>query len=170
MASASSSTTYLQQGYVPFSGNPAEFHGWASLFRSIMREAGLGNVTSGTEKAPEAPADSTETAAAAFEKDKLSFKEKNGNLYTRLYLATSDCPDEVSNTASQVVQSFASIWPEEVGDGRGAFLALESKWRVDGAFGVQELQDKLGSLAVSAWTTHLTLRARSNGCAEFPAS
>ena len=36
-----------------------------------MREAGLGNVTSGTEKAPEAPADSTETAAAAFEKDKL---------------------------------------------------------------------------------------------------
>ena len=33
MASASSSTNYLQRGYVPFSGNPVEFHGWASLFR-----------------------------------------------------------------------------------------------------------------------------------------
>ena len=37
-----------------------------------------------TEKSPDARADSTETAAAAFEKDKLTFKEKNGKLYTRL--------------------------------------------------------------------------------------
>ena len=69
MAPASSSTNYLQRGYVPFSGNPAEFHGWASLFGSIMYEADVGKVMSGTEKAPEAPADSTETTAAAFEKD-----------------------------------------------------------------------------------------------------
>ena len=106
-----------------------------------MYEVGLGKVMSGTEKASEAPADSTETAAAAFEKDKLAFKEKNGELYKRLYLATSDCPDGFSSTASQVVQSFAPIWPEEFGDGRGAFLALESKYRVDGAFRMQELQD-----------------------------
>ena len=123
---------------MPWSGNPAEFHGWASLFRSIMHEAGLGKVMSGTEKAPEAPADSAETAAAAFEKDNLAFKEKNGKLSTRLYLATSDCPDGFSSTASQVVQSFAPIWPEEFGDGRGAFLAPESKYR------------ELGSLAVTA--------------------
>ena len=45
----------------------------------MMYEADLGKVLSGTEKAPEAPADSTETAAAAFEKDKLAFKEKNGS-------------------------------------------------------------------------------------------
>ena len=76
MASASSSTNYLQREYVPFSGNPAEFHGWAFLFRSIMYEAGLGKAMSGTEKASEAPVDSTETAAAVFEKDKLAFKER----------------------------------------------------------------------------------------------
>ena len=34
-----------------------------------MYEADVGKVMSGTEKAPEAPADSTETTAAAFEKD-----------------------------------------------------------------------------------------------------
>ena len=126
MASASSSTNYLQRGYVPWSENPAEFHGWASLFRSIMYETGLGKVMSGTEKVHEAPADSTDTAAAAFEKYKLVIKERNGKLYTRLYLATSDYPDGFSSTASQVVQSFAPIWLEEFGDGRGAFLALES--------------------------------------------
>ena len=115
-----------------------------------MYKAGLGKVVSRTEKAPEAPADSTETAAAAFEKDKLAFKEKNGKLYTRQYLVTSDCPDGFSSTASQVVQSFAPIWPEEFGDGRGAFLALESKYNVDGAFRMQELQDQLGRLAVTA--------------------
>ena len=74
MASASSSTNYLQRGYVPFSGNPAEFHGWASLFRSIVYEAGLGKVISGTERALEAPADCTETAAADCEDDKFAFK------------------------------------------------------------------------------------------------
>ena len=105
---------------------------------------------SGTEKAPEAPADSTKTAAAAFEKHKLAFKENDGKRYTRLYLATSDCPDGFSSTASQVVQSFARIWSEEFGDGRGAFLAPESKYRVDGAFRIQELHDQLGSLAVTA--------------------
>ena len=105
---------------------------------------------SGTEKVHEAPADSTDTAAAAFEKYKLVIKERNGKLYTRLYLATSDYPDGFSSTASQVVQSFAPIWLEEFGDGRGAFLALESKYRVDRAFRIQELQDQLGSLAVNA--------------------
>ena len=88
-------------------------------------------------------------AASVFERE-LSFKKKNSKLYTRLYLATSDCPDGVSSTASQVVQSFAPIWPEEFGDGRGAFLALESKYNVDGAFRMQELQDQLGRLAVTA--------------------
>ena len=56
-----------------------------------MYEAGLGKVMSGTEKAAEAPADSTETAAAAFEKDNLAFKEKNDKLYTCL-LYTSPSP------------------------------------------------------------------------------
>ena len=52
----------------------------------MMYEADLGKVLSGTEKAPEAPADSEETAAASFEKDKLAFQEKNAKLSTRLYV------------------------------------------------------------------------------------
>ena len=108
-----------------------------------MYEGGLGKVMSGTEKAPEAPTDSTETAAAAFEKDKLALKENNGELYIRLYLATSDCPDGFSSAAFQVVQSFAPIWSEESGDGSGAFLALESKYRVDGALGCRSCRTSL---------------------------
>ena len=75
MASASSSANYLQRGYVPWSGNPAEFHCWASRFRSMMYEAGLSKVMPGTEKAPEAPADSTETAAAVLRKTSLSSRK-----------------------------------------------------------------------------------------------
>ena len=119
---------------MPFSGNPAEFHGWASLFRSITYEPGLGKVLSGTKKALEAPSDCTETTAAAFENDKLALKNKNGKLYTRLFLTTSDCPDGFSSNASQVVQSFAPVCLEEFGDGRGALFALESNYRVDGVF------------------------------------
>ena len=89
---------------------------------------------SGTEKAHEAPADSTETTPAAFENDKLALKNKNGKLYTRLFLTTSDCPDGFSSNASQVVQSFAPVCLEEFGDGRGALFALESNYRVDGVF------------------------------------
>ena len=39
-----------------------------------MYEAGLGKVTSGTEKAPEAPAEYTETAAPDCENDIFAFK------------------------------------------------------------------------------------------------
>ena len=74
---------------MPCSGNPAEFRGWASTVRSMMYEAGLGKVMSGTEKATEASAGGTETPAAAFENVRLIFKEKNGILYARPYLATT---------------------------------------------------------------------------------
>ena len=45
-------------------------------------EADLGQVMSGTEKAPEAPGDSTETAAAAFEKESLLSMKRTVALYT----------------------------------------------------------------------------------------
>ena len=79
----------------------------------------------------EAPADSTETAAAAFEKDKLAFKKNNGKLDTRLYLAKSDCPDGFSSTLRSSSPSLR-FGPRKNGDGRVAFLALEPKYRVDG--------------------------------------
>ena len=51
-----------------------------------MYEVGLGKVMSGTEKASEAPADSTETSAAALEKDKHAFREKNGKLLSLIHI------------------------------------------------------------------------------------
>ena len=92
-----------------------------------MYEAGLGKVMSGTKTAPAALADGTPGDVAAQEAAALAFKEKNGKLYTRLRLVTSDCPEGYSSAASQVVQSFAPIGTEVFGDGRGAFLALEAK-------------------------------------------
>ena len=58
----------------------------------MMYEAGLGKVMSGTETAPAALTDGTPGNIAAQETAALAFKEKNGKLYTRLLLATSDCP------------------------------------------------------------------------------
>lgn len=52
-----------------------------------------------------------------------SFNEKNGNLYTRLLLGTSDCPDGFASVASLVVQeAYAPIETEEFGNGRQAVL------------------------------------------------
>ena len=39
---------------------------------------------------------------------------------------------------------------EEINDGRGAFLALEAKCRVDGARRMQQLHDLFGSLELTA--------------------
>ena len=147
---STSSANFFKQGYVPFSGNPNEYHRWSSLFRSIMYETGLGEVMSGTETAPEAPVDGTADAVAAYETKKRAFKQKNGRLFTRLDLATSDCDEGFRSAASLVVGNFNAVYPEEWGDGRAAFLALEAKYRKTGAFRMQELQQQLGSLSVTA--------------------
>ena len=115
-----------------------------------MYEAGLGKVMSGTKTAPAALADGTPGDVAAQEAAALAFKEKNGKLYTQLLLATSDCPEGYSSAVSQIVQSFAPIGTEEFGDGRGAFLALEAKYRVAGAYRMQQLHDQFRYLEVTA--------------------
>ena len=115
-----------------------------------MYEAGLGKVMSGTEAAPAALADGTPVNVAAQEAAAFAFKEHNGKLYTRLLLATSDCPEGYSSAASQVVQSVAQIGTEEFGDGRGAFLALETKYCVYVDHRMQELHDQFGSLEATA--------------------
>ena len=122
----------------------------ATLLISLMYEAGLGKVMSGTEAAPAALADGTPVNVAAQEAAAFAFKEHNGKLYTRLLLATSDCPEGYSSAASQVVQSVAQIGTEEFGDGRGAFLALETKYCVYVDHRMQELHDQFGSLEATA--------------------
>ena len=103
MASSSSSNTYLKQGYVPFRGNPSEFHSWATLMRSIMYEQNLGRMMTGTETAPEVREDATETERAADHAALKAWEEKNGRLFTRLQLATSDCDEGFMSAAAQVV-------------------------------------------------------------------
>ena len=78
-----SSGNIFKQGYVPLNRYPNEYHRWSSLFRSIMyEETGLGEVMSGTEKAPEAPVDGTEEGAvAAFQTKKHAFKQKRQALH-----------------------------------------------------------------------------------------
>lgn len=145
------SSNHLQRGYVPFSGDPAEFSGWVMLTRSLMSEAGLSRIMSGVETAPgPLTAGATDEAAAGHRKAVLKFTEKNGKLYTRLLLATSDGPDEYTSPASQVVQQHEPVGDEEYGDGRGAFVALEQKYRVEGVFRMQQLHDELASVAVTA--------------------
>ena len=147
---SSSSNNYLKQGYVPFRGDPAEFHSWATLMRSIMYEQGLGKVMTGIETAPEVRTETSENERAAEQAALAAFEEKNGRLFTRLQLATSDCAQGFMSAAAQVVQSFGPIHPKEFGDGRGAFLALESKYRREGIYRMQQLQSQLTNLAVTA--------------------
>ena len=106
-----------------------------------MSEACLGKVMSGTETAPAALADGSPGNVAAQEAAALALKEKNGKLYTLLLLATSDCPEGYSSAASQLVQSFAPIGTEEFDDGRGAFLALKAKYRLNGTCRMQQPHD-----------------------------
>ncbi|CAB1110564.1 unnamed protein product [Ectocarpus sp. CCAP 1310/34] len=144
-------TFYLQRGYVPFSGNAAEFSGWVTLTRSLLFEAGLHKILSGAETAPN-PLEEGATSAAAFAHERaiLNFQEKNGKLYTRLLLATSDGPDGYSSPASQVVQQYGPVGDEEYGDGRAAFVALDKKYRVEGVFSMQQHHDEFASVAVTA--------------------
>ena len=86
MASSSSNNYYLKQGYVPFRGDPAEFHSWATLMRSIMYEQSLGKVMSGMETAPEVRAETSENERAVEKAALAAFEEKNCRLFKRLQL------------------------------------------------------------------------------------
>ena len=147
---SSSSNNYLKQGYVPFRGDPVEFHSWATHMRSIMYEQGLGKLMTGIEKAPEVRTETSVNERAAEQAALPAFEEKNGRLFTRLQLAIYDCAQGFMSSAAQVVQSFEPIHPKEFGDGRGAFLALESKYRREGIYRMQQLQSQLTNLAVTA--------------------
>ena len=151
MPSDTPASNPLQRGYVPFSGDAAEFHGWVTLMSSIMYESDLGNVMHGDETAPAAlEEDATSAATTAYRKALHKFKEKNGKVFTRLLLATSDCPEGYSSPASQVVQSHGPIGGEKLGDGRGAFAALEAKYRFEGVHRMQQLHDELAAVGITA--------------------
>ena len=67
-----------------------------------------------------------------------------------MLLAPANCREGYSSVATQVAQAYARIGTAEFGDGRGAVVALEAKYRGDGESRTQELHDRLANLQVTA--------------------
>ena len=81
----------FRKWYSPFGGEPNEYHVWITLQRSLMYEDGPGKVMSSVETAPTTLAkDATQLQRAQFTKKTRRFKEKNGKLFTRMLLSTTD--------------------------------------------------------------------------------
>ena len=53
------------------------------------------------------------------------------NFSTRKLLATADCRQGYASVATQVAQTYAPVGTAEFGDGRGAVMVLEVKYRLD---------------------------------------
>ena len=141
----------FRKGYSPFNGEPNQYHGWITLQRSLMYEDGLGKVMSGVETAPAA----IDEAAIQLQKTQHAnecrrFDEKNGELVARMLLATADCRDGYASIAAEVVQAYAPVGTAEFIDGRGAVMALEATYRVDGESIMQEPHDQLANIQVTA--------------------
>ena len=58
-----------------------------------------------------------------------------------MLIATAESRDGYASVAAQVVQAYAPVGTAEFGDGRGAFMAMEAKDRLDGESRMQELHD-----------------------------
>ena len=59
-----------------------------------------------------------------------------------MLLATADSRDGYVSVAAQVVQAYAPVGTAEFGDGGGAVMAVEAKYRLDGESRMQELHDQ----------------------------
>ena len=141
----------FRKGHSPFGGEPNQYHGWITLQRSLMYKDGLGKVMSGVETAPAAlEEDATQLQRAQFAKKTRRFEENNGKLFNRMLLATADSREGFGSVAAQVVLAYAPVGTAEFGDGRGAVMALEAKYRLDGESRMQELHDQLANLQVTA--------------------
>ena len=149
--SESTTSSPFRKGYSPFNGEPNQYHGWMTLQRSLMYEDGLGKVMSGVETAPTAlEEDAPQLQRTQYTKETRRFEEKTGNLFRRMLLATADSRDMYASVAAQVVQAYAPVRRAEFGDDRGAAMALEAKYRLDGESRMQELHDQLANLQVTA--------------------
>lgn len=145
------STSALRRGYAPFNGTTDQFSGWITMQRMLMYEQGLGGVMSGAETAPEDPGEeATATQKAAFRRNRQQYDQKNGKLFTRLYLAVADNAESYNGAAAQLVRAHGPIGEAEFGDGRGAYLALLKKYRLVGEERMQELHDQIPLVKVTA--------------------
>ena len=105
---------------------------------------------SGLETAPAAPAEvAIQVQRAQYAKESHCFEEKHGNLFTRMLLATADCRDGYNSAPAEVVLVCAPVGTAEIGDSRGAAMALEPKYRLKGESRKRELLDQLANLQVT---------------------
>ena len=147
---ATGSSGEIRRGFAKFSGDPGDYVGWRTLQTSLFMEDKLHKVLLGVEKAPTDPGPSaTPNQTLAYQTALEGYQDKNGQIFTRLMLATSETGGYQS-AASQTVQAYAPIGSSYNGDGRGAFLALERKYQAAGVYRTQELHEKFISLAVTA--------------------
>ena len=64
----------------------------------------MGNVMSSDETAPDPTGEGASAAAmTAYDKALLQLKEKNSKVFTRLLLATSECPEGLSSPAAHTI-------------------------------------------------------------------
>ncbi|CAB1117976.1 unnamed protein product [Ectocarpus sp. CCAP 1310/34] len=107
MASAALITIPMQRGFVPVDGDDASFPVWVTLTRFLMQKSGLGKTMSGKEQPLEAlTGDEAPDERAAHATAMEQFAERNGELYMRLLMSTSDGAGGFSRAASQVVQRY----------------------------------------------------------------
>ena len=107
-----------------------------------MYEDRLGKAMLGVETAPAAlEEDTTQMQRTQYAKETRRFEAKNDKRFKRMRLATADSRDGHASAAARVVQAYAPDGTAEFGDGRGAFMAMEAKDRLDGESRMQELHD-----------------------------
>ena len=148
--SESTMSSPFQKGYSPFDGGSNQYLGWITLQRSLMHEDGLGKVMSGLETAPAAPENgAAQVQRTQYAQESRRFEEKSSKLLTRLFIATADCRDDYESVPAQIVLAYAPVGIAEFGDGRGAVMAPESKYMLDGESRMQELPDQLAILQVT---------------------
>ena len=142
----------LKKGYAAFSGNAREYHGWYTHQLTLMFEEGLGTIMTGETTAPAAPeANTSEAQMRSYNRALSDFHQKNGKLFTRLLLATSDNAEGHASVPAQIVLAHAPIGRSSpYGDGRAAIVALDKKYLKHGESRMQVLHDERSQLMVTA--------------------
>ena len=111
-----------------------------------MYEDGLGKGMSGVEPAPAAKRGSSYCIMLSCRRHRTPKECRRFHDFFLVVLCFS--PRRIADTdtlysvAAQVVQAYALTGTAEFGDGRDVVMALEAKYRLDGASRMQELRER----------------------------
>lgn len=110
---------------------------------ALMYEDGLGHAMSGAETAPKELGEVTTSRRVLNTRHVSSRLPRKtiSSLQECFYVVTAHSPQGYARPAAQIVQSYAPIGTKQFGDERGAVLALDAKYRLDGVSRMQHLHD-----------------------------